>query len=247
MYTYTTKVGFSQVDAGRLIRIDALTDLFQDVTCFQGEDLGNGFDLLEPRNQAWILNSWQVEIKRFPKFNEKITVGTFPTSFKSFIGTRNFVITDEAGERIVMANSVWTFMDMANMRPARVDEEFISKYELEEPLPMEHSKRKILLPKEEEVQGAEKEPIRVCEHHLDCNMHVNNGQYVQLACAYLPKDVMYDRMRVEYRNQARLGDVMIPVVYETDGGRIVALCDTDRNPYAVIEVTKRQYCANECI
>ena len=146
MYTYTTKVGYSQVDTDRLMRIDAMTALFQDVTCFQGEDIGNGFALLEPRQQAWILNSWQIEVRRFPAFNEQVTVGTFPTSFKGFIGNRNFVIKDADDEIIVKANSIWTFMDMAKMRPARVDEEFISKYTLEEPLAMDYSARKILLP-----------------------------------------------------------------------------------------------------
>ena len=240
MYTYNTKVGFSQVDTDRLMRIDAMTALFQDVTCFQGEDIGNGFALLEPRQQAWILNSWQIEVKRFPAFNECITVGTFPTSFKGFIGNRNFVIKDADGEIIVMANSIWTFMDMAKMRPARVDEEFISKYTLEEPLPMDYSARKILLPDTAEASDwavAEKEAVKVQEYHLDSNMHVNNGQYVQIASAYLPGDIRFNRMRVEYRNQARLGDVMVPVVYTKENTCMVALCDTENKPYAVIEAS----------
>ena len=235
MYTYKTRVGFSQVDTDRLLKIESLTALFQDVTCFQGEDIGNGFSLLEPRKQAWILNGWQIEVKRFPAFNENITVGTFPTSFKGFIGNRNFVVKDENDEIIVMANSIWTFMDMVKMRPAKVDEEFISKYILEEPLPMDYSARKILLPETEEWGVSKREAIKVCEYHLDSNMHVNNGQYVQIASAYLPKGIRYNRMRVEYRNQARLGDLMIPVVYEKENACIVALCDAEKKPYAVVE------------
>jgi len=241
MYTYNTKVGYSQVDTGRLMRIDAITNLFQDVTCFQGEDIGNGFALLEPRHQAWILNSWQIEVKRFPEFNEQITVGTFPTRFKGFIGHRNFVIQDASSEYIVMANSIWTFLDMEKMRPARGDEELIGKYTLDERLPMDYSARKILLPDTEEDSGwdvTKKEAVKVCEYHLDSNMHVNNGQYVQIASAYLPRDVRFNKMRVEYRNQARLGDVMVPVVYIYGKACIVALCDTENKPYAVIEATR---------
>jgi len=44
-------------------------------------------------------------------------------------------------------------------------------------------------------------------------------------------------MRVEYRNQARFGDVMIPVVYTNGDTCIVALCDTENKPYAVVETT----------
>lgn len=235
MYTYNTRVGFSQVDTERLLKMESLTALFQDVTCFQGEEIGVGFDYLEPKEQAWILNSWQIEVKRFPKFNEKITIGTFPTSFKSFIGTRNFVVKDEDNEVIVMANSIWTFMDMKKMRPVKVEEEFMKKYVLEEALPMEYSARKILLPETEEWIVIEKEPIKVQEHYLDSNMHVNNGQYVQIAGGFVNKRIKYNQMRVEYRNQARLGDVIIPVVYEKESACIVALCNVEKKPYAVIE------------
>ena len=238
MYTYNTRVGFSQVDTDRLLKIESLTALFQDVTCFQGEEIGVGFDYLEPMGQAWILNSWQIDVKRFPKFNEKITIGTFPTGFRSFIGTRNFIVKDENDETIVMANSVWTFMDMVKMRPAKVTEEFIQKYTLEEPLPMEYADRKIVLPESEDWIVTEKEPIKVREHYLDSNMHVNNGQYVQIAAGFLPKGVKHNQMRVEYRNQARLGDMIIPVVYQKDSDCIVALCDTEKKPYAIVEAVQ---------
>lgn len=239
MYTYNTRVGFSQVDTEKLLKMESLTALFQDVTCFQGEEIGVGFDYLEPMGQAWILNSWQIDVKRFPKFNEKITIGTFPTGFKSFIGTRNFIVKDENDETIVMANSVWTFMDMVKMRPAKVTEEFIQKYTLEEPLPMEYADRKIALPESEDWIVEEKEPIKVREHYLDSNMHVNNGQYVQIAAGFLPKGIKHNQMRVEYRNQARLGDMIIPVVYNKDSDCIVALCDTEKKPYAIIEAVQR--------
>ena len=238
MYTYNTRVGFSQVDTDRLLKIESLTALFQDVTCFQGEEIGVGFEYLEPMGQAWILNSWQIDVKRFPEFNEKITIGTFPTGFRSFIGTRNFIVKDENDETIVMANSVWTFMDMVKMRPAKVTEEFIQKYTLEEPLPMEYADRKIVLPESEEWIVTEKEPIKVREHYLESNMHVNNGQYVQIAAGFLPKGVKHNQMRVEYRNQARLGDMIIPVVYNKDSDCIVALCDTEKKPYAIVEAVQ---------
>lgn len=235
MYTYNTKVGFSQVDTHRLMKIEALTDVFQDVTCFQGEEIGIGFDYLEPRNLAWILNSWQIDVKRFPKFNEKITVGTFPTGFKSFLGTRNFVVLDETGEQIVMANSIWTFMDMKKMRPVRVEKEIVQKYILEDPLPMDYFARKITIPDGEGWTVAEKEPLIVSEYHLDSNMHVNNSQYVQIAGVFLNGNIKYNKLRVEYRKQAHRGDQFIPVVHEKGNTCIVALCDTEKNPYAVVE------------
>lgn len=237
MYTYETRVGFSHVDSDRVMKMEALPALFQDVTCFQGEELNVGFDYLEPMGCAWVLNAWQIDVKRLPEFNEKITIGTFPTSFKSFIGTRNFVILDEAGNTLVMANSVWTFMDMQKMRPSKVAEKFIEVYTLEEALPMEYLPRKINIPEAEEYSVTEKEELKVREYHLDSNKHVNNGQYIQIASGFLPEGMNYDRLRVEYRKQAKLGDVMIPILYEKEGCCVVALCDEEKSPYAVIEAS----------
>lgn len=237
MYTYDMRVGFSYVDSDRVMKMEALPALFQDVTCFQGEDLEVGFDYLEPIGCAWILNAWQIDVKRMPRFNEKITVGTFPTDFKGFIGTRNFIVKDEAGEILVMANSIWTFMDMKKMRPSKVAEKFIQVYTLEEQLPMEYLPRKISIPENDGYVVTQKEALKVREYHLDSNKHVNNGQYIQIACGFLSEGIKYDRLRVEYRKQAMLGNVMIPVVYEKDGCCIVALCDEEKNPYAVIEAS----------
>lgn len=237
MYTYETRVGFSHVDTNRRMKMEALSALFQDVTCFQGEELGVGFDYVEPIKRAWVLNAWQIDVKRFPEFNEKITIGTFPTNFKSFIGDRNFIVKNEKGETLVMANSVWTFMDMEKLRPAKIDEKFLEVYTLEEPLPMEYLPRKISIPESEEWTVVEKETFKIREYHLDSNHHVNNGQYVQIADSFLPKGMKYDRLRVEYRKQAKLGDVILPVVYEKEGCCIVALCDEEKNPYAVIEAS----------
>ena len=237
MYTYDMRVGFSHVDSDRVMKMETLPELFQDVTCFQGEDLEVGFDYLEPKGCAWILNAWQIDVKRMPWFNEKITVGTFPTAFRGFIGTRNFVIKDAAGEILVMANSIWTFMDMQKMRPSKVAEKFIQVYTLEEELPMEYLPRKISIPESDTYLVTQKETLKVREYHLDSNKHVNNGQYIRIAMGFLPKGMKYDRLRVEYRRQAMLGDVLIPIVYKKEDTCIVALCDEEKNPYAVIEAS----------
>ena len=100
---------------------------------------------------------------------------------------------------------------------------------------MDYSARKILIPDTEEWTVIKKAPIKVREYHLDSNMHVNNGQYIQMAGGFLNRGVKYDKLRVEYRKQALLGDEMIPVVYEKENTCIVALCDAEDGPYAVIE------------
>ena len=73
------------------------------------------------KRQAWMLNSWQIVVERYPKYGEQITVGTWPYDFKGPLGLRNFIIDDASGERMARANSVWAMIDVTTGRPVRVD------------------------------------------------------------------------------------------------------------------------------
>ena len=76
--------------------------------------------------------------------------------------------------------------------------------------------------------------IRDREYHLDTNHHVNNGQYVRMATAYLPETFVIRELRVEYRSQAMLGDTIRPVRYEMPDGYLVALQDSAGKAYCVV-------------
>ena len=110
------------------------------------------------------------------------------------------------GEMLAYANSLWTFIDVKTGRPVNVGEEQIKAYELEERLDMNYASRKLPMPK----GGETGDPFAVQKHHLDTNHHVNNGQYIQMAREYVPEDFRIRQMRAEYKQQARLNDVIIP-------------------------------------
>ncbi len=238
MYTYDIRVGFSQSDTKHNMTIPAIIDTYQDCSCFHSEDLGVGIYKLEPQKLVWVINYWEVEFLRAPKYPEKLTVGTFPYEFKGFLGMRNFFLKDEQGEYISKANSLWCLMDWENMRPAKVPAEIKDAYISEDKLDMTYSPRKISIPDEEDerVKRDDEPVIFIEEHHLDSNGHVNNGQYIKIAFAYVPKDIEYKRLRVEYKTQAHLGDEIHPVLYTGKDFYTVVLSNNEGAPYAVIEL-----------
>lgn len=241
-YTYDMRVGFSHSDINHTMTIPAIIDAYQDASCFHSEDLGVGFFYLEPRDLVWIINYWEVEFIKMPKYPDKLTVGTFPYEFKGFIGYRNFYIQDENGEYLSKANSIWVLMDWKNMRPAKVPEKIKEAYVLEEKLDMAYGSRKIHIPEEnaEGVKVSECEPIIIQNHHLDANGHVNNGQYIKIGFSYLPGHIDAARLRVEYRAQAHLDDVIVPVVYETADAYTVVLKNEAGEIYTAMEVEVRK-------
>ena len=224
MYQYQTRIRYSELDESGHLKPEALLDYFQDCSTFQSEDLGIGIGYLKERNMVWVLSSWQIVAERYPLLGETVTVGTQPYEFRSFMGFRNFVMEDEAGKRIAYANSLFSLIDIETAHPMRPTEEMLEKYVLGEKIQMDYAPRKITIP-----DGAVKgEEILILPHHLDVNHHVNNGQYVR-------------QLRVEYKKQVRLHEVLAPYVSRTEtGAYVVVLKNREDEVCCVVELECRE-------
>lgn len=236
MYSFDSRIRYSETDSEGKLTLEALIDYFQDCSTFHSEDLGVGLQYLKERNMVWVLSSWQIVVDRFPDLCEHVTVGTYPYAFKGCFGYRNFVMKDERGTYIARANSLWTLLHTENFKPAHPTEEMLKKYELEEKLPMEYAGRKIEVP----GNGALAEEIVVRAQHLDTNHHVNNGQYVSMAMGFLPEDFGIYQVRAEYKKQAFLHDVLYPYVAQRkdESGQdawVVSLRDATGGTYVNVE------------
>lgn len=237
MYTFESRVRYSEVNSEGQMTLPALLDYLQDCCTFQSEDLGIGVEYLAKEQMAWVLSSWEVEILECPKMGERIRVNTWPYDFKGFYGSRNFTIEGEAGNILARANSLWVFMDMTKMRPARITEYVQQIYakELGEPLPGEWSDRKIAVPE----GGVTKEPVQVAGFFIDTNHHMNNGKYILVAEEYLPEGFAAAGLRAEYKKAAVLGDVLYPSVVNEEKQVTVSLKDEFGKAYAVVQFLRK--------
>ena len=70
MFCFDSVVKYSEIDADRHMTLTAILDLLQDCCIFQSEELGVGLSFLKEKQRAWVLSSWQVKIRRYPKLGE---------------------------------------------------------------------------------------------------------------------------------------------------------------------------------
>ncbi|WP_310601954.1 acyl-[acyl-carrier-protein] thioesterase [Anaerosporobacter sp.] len=231
MYSFTSRIRYSEVDINKKLDLAAIINYFQDCTTFHSEDLQIGIEHMSEMNFSWMLSSWQIIINRSPVYGETITTTTWPYGFDSMFGYRNFTITDTSNAVCAYANSIWILVDLNTGHPIKLTNSITSAYPLEDGLDMEYAPRKIKLPKESQ----EEQPIQVVRSFLDTNNHVNNGQYIKIAEEFLPKDFIIHEMRADYRTSALLGDTIIPKCSITDKECIVTLCQPDGKPYAIIQ------------
>lgn len=232
MYTFDSKVRYSEIDHRGTMTLPALINYFQDCSTFQSESLGYGVKAAKENKKAWILSYWQVVVERYPELGENITVGTFATDFTGLFGERNFLMTDKEGKRLACANSLWVYMDMERGRPIIPAKEEIEAYGTEPKLDMDYEGRKIKPAAEYEDRPSF--PVR--KYHIDTNEHVNNCQYVQFAMELLPKDHVVHQVRVGYKKSAVLGDIICPKYAKEDDRIVIELCDEKGTSYATVEV-----------
>lgn len=239
-YEYNDRIGFSRCDVDYKLSITSLIDAFQDASIYQSEDAGVGVVPLREHKLLWVLNYWEIEIDRLPSLAQRVTVGTYPYGFKSFMGYRNFYLKDEDGNYLVKANTTWTMVNTEKMVPVKAPDIIVNAYAIGPKLDMTYSSRKILLPEDTECEVKNADVRTVGLHHLDGNMHVNNCQYINFALTAIDEELEIRSLRADYRKQAHLKDRIYPVVYVSGGMRTVALNDEDGNPYSVLEVRCRQ-------
>lgn len=233
MFSMDRTVRYSECGVTGDLTPTGIVNYFQDCSTAQSEELGVGVVHMKERGKAWILTSWQIIVHRRPQLGEDVVVSTWPTGFQGFFGTRNYLIEDAEKNVIAQANSIWILMDTNTGRPTKVREEDMAAYTLGEPLEMEYAPRKI---ESADCQVAgDAFAIRLC--HLDTNNHVNNGKYVEMATEYATEIAFAKQIRVEYKQAAIYGDIIVPKLAKEKDRTVVELESPEGKVYAVIEIT----------
>lgn len=230
MYELKSKVRYSEANSKSELTHYALLNYLQDSSTLHSEELGeSGAQLLE-QNMAWILSFWQICIEEMPKLSEDICVKTWPYQTRGLFGLRNFCMENEKGDTIVKANSIWVLVDPSTGRPLRITDEVSSHYPDEPKLEMDYCDRKLAVPENYEERSA----ITVPKYFIDTNNHMNNARYVMVAEEYLPENFKVKEIRVEYKNAAVFGNVLVPRVTIEENAVTVVLVDESGKAYATV-------------
>ena len=226
MYSLNYQVTTSTCDSEGKLKLYSALQMMQDCSEMWIDSEPGVKQYFTEQNMAQLLATRQVEVIRVPDYKEKLTVTTSVYGMKPMFGFRNTFIYDAQGNPCYKTWSMGAFVDKAAGKLKRVDDATIAS--------MNYKDRRIILPKED---GTVLDPIRVLRADIDYNKHVNNANYVRMAMELLPEGFMVHGLRVEYRVAAKLGDVLIPTIYEIEGGYIISL-SVGNDVSTIIEFTE---------
>ena len=231
IYSHNLTINYSDVDENNQVTNKGLLRLLQEVAGIHCGLLGYGVNDTPKTGLAWILLNWKLKVFARPKTNTNLLIKTWTRKKTPLFVYRDFEIYDNAYNLVAIASSKWVLFNVNNKSISRVTDGVNEKY---------IQVNKEVFP--EKFEEKIKEPLNsefvldytVQRRDIDTNHHVNNGQYVRMAMNQIELKPVKE-LRVEYKKQALLGDVIVPVICEQENEIFVSLDDEAGKAYAVVQ------------
>ena len=238
MYEMKNELAFSQCGADGRLKLHEAVAMMMNCCQFQ-EHQENGLKkYLQENGIAIFLSSIQIDIFRLPSFRETISTAVKIYGCKSIYGLRRLTMHDEARNLCLIANATGAFFDLNALKAVKVDPADFN-VKLDEAEPMECLPRKIPVP---QTGGTAMPAFEVKRSLLDPNGHLSSPYYFSIATDVLPETFAWNRVRIEYKQQAKSGELVLPVLHTLpDGGAVVNMQSENGISYAVAEFTTAQF------
>jgi len=198
-----------EVDARGRASLTTIFKFMQETAYNHANHLGFGYAQLKESGLFWVLSRLLIQVHRYPRWDEKIRVRTWPSGMDRLFAFRDFSILDENDAVIGAAGSAWLMLDSEKRRPRR-PEAFDQLTENSHLFPTERSleRRPGKVAAVTEAEEGESFPVRYSD--LDLYDHVNNARYVQWISDSYPEDILRRNDVVEceinFVNESKMGD-----------------------------------------
>jgi len=184
------------------VRFTAIVDYLQLIAYEHAFNLELSFQQTFKQNLTWYLLRNYIEMHKYPKLNDLLTVRSWVAHSESDIySLRDFQILDESGKIICSATTSWILFHFIKKRPVSYLDYFSDR-------PLRHERSVVYdFPKLELPEKIdEKVELTVRRADLDLNRHVNNRVYLEWAIESMPKKYIekyqINKLEISFKGQA---------------------------------------------
>jgi len=171
--TDTYKIHSYDCDLKGKLYLPILTRFLQETAWAHSEDMGIGYSDLLKNNRTWVLYKQVIQIEKWPRWGEIITIKTAPSGADKLFCYREFELS-VADEIIGRISSSWLVINTISRRPVRTKD----FYSQDLAYPMEIYFPDLIKGKMRWVpETIETHEIAVELLDIDINQHVNNACY----------------------------------------------------------------------
>lgn len=180
-----------------------------------------GYDDMIAGNNVWVLSRIHVKFLEYPLWKEKIEFKTWHKGTDKLFGIRDFKVTNESGDDIILATSSWLVIDIDTRRVQRVDKILGEQDGADREDAIVETASKIRATADSTLLYKR----RVAYSDIDLNMHTNNARYVEWASDALfyekSEPVEVSEMTVNFSLESHAGDNI--EIYRFEAGNEVII------------------------
>ncbi|MBP5153821.1 MAG: hypothetical protein ILP12_02280 [Lachnospiraceae bacterium] len=223
-------VGLQDIGADDLMTDRAILEAMTNMVNHHASLVGEGL-LDRPRiRRGWVVLGWMLEVYRRPRSGDTVRMRTWARDNTLLQGFRDVEMLNADGERLAAATSVWVVMNTDTWQMLRITPEIIDCYE---PEPEHRLFPDYRFPKKErQIPPADAElDFRIPKCMIDCNHHVHNPSYLDLAAEVLPEGLdrrHFSRVEISYRHEIKPHELVHLVYVHEETCETVYLLDESR-------------------
>jgi len=200
-------------------RLTSMANFFQEVAYHHASELGLGYHDMKSRKTTWVLSRMRIQMKRYPAWNDRIKLETWPSGAERLFALRDFRVYDSSGEVIGMASTAWLILDLDThrlVRPKEMLEQF--KLIVHEERMFDKALDKITV--SDDAKLLNKHPVVFSD--LDIVGHVNNVRYMEWcidAVTTAENSALEIReLEINFNHEALFGDLIHISGIESENG-----------------------------
>ena len=195
----TFRIRYSDRDRFGCLKLRTLLDYAQEAAGNHAELLGFGMEALRTRHQAWMLSRIRLRILDYPVSETQVQVTTWPSGFERLFATREYSFAAGPEQRVFAeGTSYWVIFDTEARRLLSAPKELAD-------LPCDVGAEERFfndLGKLPEVRQAPlMDEVKIREHQIDANGHLNNAEYASLVQDVLTVGVRPREMQINYQHE----------------------------------------------
>ncbi len=210
------KIKSSQVTPYLYLRSSALLTILQEISIEHTEILGCPRECTLDKGLLWVVAKQHIEIKRMPKYDEKIYVSTYPSKMMHVLFPRSYEIKDEKGETIIVGEAIWALINENNRKMVNPADHKILIPDLSNGREFNIPLRKV-----DDSSLNEEIEIKATYSRCDLNGHMNNTSYLDLAEDEIPMSFLKNHelsvIDIEYLHEIKLGETIMMRYGKTSG------------------------------
>ncbi|MFS8640126.1 MAG: hypothetical protein LOD90_04825 [Symbiobacteriaceae bacterium] len=221
--------GIRDVGQGDELTNKAILEALTDVSNLHALSVGQSSRDRSRSGLVWVVVNWKLQVLRRPRVCDAFVARTWAREYNRAHAYRDYDLLDDQGAVCALATSRWVALDARTGELVRLTPEIMDVYEPEldrVSFPDFTFSRGVPkgLPEERRAH------VKVPRSTIDCNGHVHNAAYLDLAAEVLPAGLWrkhFASVEISYRKEILPDETVLLLYGEADGTHYVQVKSAD--------------------